>query len=264
MLGIATVLLCCTHAIAAFAPEPLQSTCDIEGPSSVSQGDEGLAYAEASPFDPTLNYIWTIIDNTSGASFCGPVDGSTACVDAGPLAGSFTLLLRKGYPTGAISCSLTVDVAAPAPPLGVDGDVALDAEMPPKPLALGLDFRQAANHASPVPGEIQWLNSILQHVLVDIPPTKDARHVLRFSHQATGGGTNYHAYDFLTSWEQAIAAAESKGPFGENLLDALADPAVICGPGLGPQVTPALCASLWDPKLGPVVLHADLPDDMGT
>jgi hypothetical protein len=142
------------------------------------------------------------------------------------------------------------------------------------PVAVSVDFKQAANGALPSPGSIFWINSIIQQsnstyaegmsvplrlVLVSIPATAGHVHELHFAHQATKV-TGIHCYDFLTSWGQAVGAAQGKGPGGANLLDQLALPAVVCGPNLGPTVTQALCDSLWQPGSNPVIATGALPD----
>jgi len=108
----------------------------------------------------------------------------------------------------------------------------------------GVDFKQASNK-NPAVGNVVWINSILQQnnsryfeglstlqrlVLLDIPPAtgdNPNRHALAFSHQAAKSGL--HAYDFLTSWEQARAASlyysgsdlfDPLNPDGENLTGA--------------------------------------------
>jgi hypothetical protein len=88
-----------------------------------------------------------------------------------------------------------------------------------------VDFKQAANDDDPAPlslGDVHWINSIVQAsnamyfegmsvpqrvVFDNIPATTGNVHSLSLSHQATKGGI--HAYDFLTSWPQAVAAANA-------------------------------------------------------
>src|SRR5262249_14226186 len=89
-------------------------------------------------------------------------------------------------------------------------------------LAPAVDFTQAANgdavHAKPL-GDHTWINGILnpnnseyfegvstlQRILFDsVTTTSGNIHTLTFSHQAAKGSA--HAYDVLTSWNQAHAA----------------------------------------------------------
>ena len=105
-----------------------------------------------------------------------------------------------------------------------------------------IDFRQAANNDRPYPaGDVHWIQSILQSnnatyyegmsvpqriVLTNIPSTSNNQHSLTFSHKATKSGS--HAYDFLTSYAQAVAAANAI--VGVTALQNLNR----CGDGIGP------------------------------
>ena len=87
----------------------------------------------------------------------------------------------------------------------------------------GVDFRQGANNDRPLQlGEVNWVQSVLQGnnsqyfegmsvpqriLLQNIKPTKGNVHTLTFRHLATKGGK--HAYDFLTSYDQAKMAADA-------------------------------------------------------
>ncbi|MES2429423.1 MAG: hypothetical protein V4556_00720, partial [Bacteroidota bacterium] len=92
-----------------------------------------------------------------------------------------------------------------------------------------VDFRQSANDdAGYGLGSIHWLNSILQDnnskytegmstlqriVFLNIPSTTGNVHKLIFDFQTVKSAAGAHAYDFLTSWEQAVAAADAiNGP----------------------------------------------------
>lgn len=86
-----------------------------------------------------------------------------------------------------------------------------------------IDFKQAANDDGGFSlGDVHWIGSILQNsnsmyfegmsvpqriVLDDIAATGGNVHTLTMNHQANKGGV--HAYDFLTSWEQAVTAANA-------------------------------------------------------
>lgn len=131
-----------------------------------------------------------------------------------------------------------------------------------------VDFRQAANNDAGTCGtgaghpcglgHAHWINSIVQEsnaeylegmsnpqrvVFDDIPATAGNIHTLSFSHQATKGGI--HAYDFLTSWDQAIAAAAAAScplPAGGLLFHLDVDN---CGMEIGPPASmEATCTTL--------------------
>jgi hypothetical protein len=95
----------------------------------------------------------------------------------------------------------------------------------------GVSFLQCANNQGANPlGECNWIGSILQQkqfyvfegmstlqriyfTAINPVGTGGNNHVLNFKHQSTKG-TSIHAYDFLTSWEQAFRVASDKGvPF---------------------------------------------------
>ncbi len=145
-----------------------------------------------------------------------------------------------------------------------------------------VDFRQAANDDSPDPpyglGNVHWINSIVQEsnaryyegtsnpqrvVFDDIPATAGNLHSLGFNHQATKGGI--HAYDFVTSWEQAVLAGDAVLPpppgilTGDNLpvLPFYADDG--CDDDLGPPASlTATCTTL---RAGANCVVVSVPDD---
>ena len=90
--------------------------------------------------------------------------------------------------------------------------------------ALKTDFLQCANE-NPTLGLCDWISSILQAsdskyfeglstlqrlVFDQIPTTTGNTHTLTFHVDATKGGE--HAYDFLSGWDQALAAAQAIDP----------------------------------------------------
>ena len=91
-----------------------------------------------------------------------------------------------------------------------------------------VDFRQCANEDAGYPvGDCHWIGSIVQGSNADyvegmsvpqrtiftaVPETPGNVHTLTFDHDATASGT--HAFDFLTSWDQAEEAA---GDYGRAL-----------------------------------------------
>jgi len=164
---------------------------------------------------------------------------------------------------------------------------------PTETAAVKVDFKQAANNDSGAcgvsPGEacslgdVHWIGSIVQItnatyfegmsnpqrvVFDEIAPTATAGnvHTLSFSHQATKGGV--HAYDFLTSWQQAVLAADFIAPTSPGLLTGNngspdrpfydgADDA--CGEDLGPPSSlEATCNSLHK---GANCVDVPAPDD---
>jgi len=144
------------------------------------------------------------------------------------------------------------------------------ASVPAFAQSLAVDFRQAANNDQPYSlGDVHWINSIVQNsnsvyyegmsvpqrlMLVEIPATTGNRHRLSFTHQATKGG--FHAYDFLTSYDQALNAANAI--VGPNVLVNLN----VCGAEMGPPTSmAATCASV---HAGPYSYQVDIPDAMGT
>ncbi len=135
-----------------------------------------------------------------------------------------------------------------------------------------VDFRQAANDDSPFAlGDAHWINGILQQnnsrylegmstpqrlIFLDIPATVDNVHVLTFQHQVQK--SNIHAYDFMTSWAQAVAAADAIA-VGEGLLADLFNDA--CGPNIGPP-SPDMAIACAALRSSAFTVAVDVPDDM--
>lgn len=104
----------------------------------------------------------------------------------------------------------------------VTGSAAL---MPPAHAVVSVDFMQCSNDNPPDPtGDCFWINGIIQQnnstyvegmsvpqrlLFTDIEPTVDDVHTLTFAHDATKNGV--HAYDWLTSYDQAVEAADDNG-----------------------------------------------------
>ncbi|MES2430740.1 MAG: hypothetical protein V4556_07360, partial [Bacteroidota bacterium] len=106
-----------------------------------------------------------------------------------------------------------------------------------------VDFRQSANDDKKYgQGNVHWINSILQQnnstytegmsslqrtILLNIAPTPGNNHSLIFDFQTVKSSTKAHAYDFLTSWDQAVAASDAiNGPgLFVNINDCGAEPA---------------------------------------
>jgi hypothetical protein len=136
---------------------------------------------------------------------------------------------------------------------------------------LGIDWKQASNdNGSAGIGNVVWIGSILQQnnsiyyegmsvpqrlIFVDIPATAGNTHTLTFSVDSTKAGV--HAYDFLTSWQQAFDSANAVAP-GQNLMQQLF--VNQCGANIGPQASTALCDALHN---GGNIAFADAPDNMG-
>jgi hypothetical protein len=135
---------------------------------------------------------------------------------------------------------------------------------------LRVDFRQAANNDSPNSlGDVHWVQSILQRnnsmyyegmsvpqrvLLTNIPSARGNQHTLTFNHKATKNGI--HAYDFLTSYTQAVAAANAI--VGPTVLEYLNE----CGASIGPpSALQATCESM---RASGFSFAVDIPDAMGT
>jgi hypothetical protein len=86
--------------------------------------------------------------------------------------------------------------------------------------------------------------------MLNIPATTDNVHTLSFFHEATKGGI--HAYDFLTSYDQAVAHAAAP-PI--NITVELNHCGVEIGP---PGDMGTTCESL---RTGPYCVDVDVPDD---
>ena len=137
------------------------------------------------------------------------------------------------------------------------------AVLPPAHAAIGADFMQCSNDNPPdVLGNCFWINGILQPnnsqyqegmsvpqrvLLTEIPSTPGDVHTLVFSHDATKGGV--HAYDWLTSWDQALASDP------DDLLSVLDD----CGEMIS-DTFETICQALTD-GVDDFSATADVPDD---
>jgi hypothetical protein len=108
-----------------------------------------------------------------------------------------------------------------------------------------VDFAQGANAHNTV-GDVYWIRGILQQnnsihyegmstlqriIFLDIPPSSDPRgsdwHTLILKHLANKSA-DHHAYDFVTSWPQAVDAANAIG--GPGLFVTINE----CGAKIGP------------------------------
>jgi hypothetical protein len=135
---------------------------------------------------------------------------------------------------------------------------------------LAVDFKQASNNNRQTgQGNVYWINSVLQGMnsiyyegmsvpqrilLVNIRATNGNAHTLTFNNKASHNGK--HAYDFLTSYDQAVAAASVIG--GPNVLVNLNN----CGSMFnGPNSIQTTCQNLHSGRFSFVV---DAPDNMGT
>jgi len=144
------------------------------------------------------------------------------------------------------------------------------------------DFGQAANNDSPDPpygvGNVHWIGSIVHAgnskyyegmsnpqrvVFDDISATTGNVHTLSLSHQATKGGI--HAYDFVTSWEQAVLAANAVLPPPPGLLTGDNTPVLPfyqddgCDAEIGPPASlGATCTNL---RAGANCVVVSVPDD---
>jgi hypothetical protein len=131
-----------------------------------------------------------------------------------------------------------------------------------------VDFRQCANNDKKAgPGNCSWINSILQQnnsnyqegmsvpqrIILTGMSNDVSNHTLVFSHEATKNGP--HAYDWLTSYDQAIkAASDAKIPYKD--LNGQA-----CDDSIGPKASTSECQSL---RNGSNKISVDVPDDSYT
>jgi hypothetical protein len=130
------------------------------------------------------------------------------------------------------------------------------------------DFKQASNK-NPTQGNVIWITSILQQtnsqyyegmstpqriVFTKIPKTPGNVHTLTFLHQANK--STFHAYDFLTSWPQALQAGTEIG--GPTMFVNLNE----CGSNIGPPADlGAICTALHSSGF---TATAAAPDAMGS
>jgi hypothetical protein len=130
-----------------------------------------------------------------------------------------------------------------------------------------VDFSQGSNR-NPHQGEVVWIRGILRQnnslyiegmstlqriIFFNIPKTIDDVHTLTLSHQANE--LTSHAYDFITSWPQAVKAGMAIGglPLFANLNE--------CGPQIGPPESLAdVCVILHGSGF---TITTDVPDTMG-
>jgi hypothetical protein len=114
--------------------------------------------------------------------------------------------------------------------------------------SFGIDFKQGANRdnfGSYTTGEIHWINSILQQsnsryiegmstlqrVVFNNLPACSGTHTLRIKLEARKG--DVHAYDFLTSWDNALKAAAAIAPGFGLMPSSRSDPKLHeCGPAI--------------------------------
>ncbi len=113
---------------------------------------------------------------------------------------------------------------------------------------LVVDFKQAANNDSPLAlGDAHWIGSIIQSsnaryfegmdvpqrtVFTNVPTTTGNVHTLTFSHQFTKAGI--HAYDWLTSYPQAVADAAGAGTAFINVSGGTFTNAEVASDEIGP------------------------------
>lgn len=130
-------------------------------------------------------------------------------------AASLTVALSRGRRRIAAMTLVALGAA-------VTGAAAL---MPPAHAVVSVDFMQCSNDNPPDPtGDCSWINGIIQQnnstyvegmsvpqrlLFTDIEPTVDDVHTLTFAHDSTKNGV--HAYDWLTSYDQAVEAADDNG-----------------------------------------------------
>ncbi|MBR1126690.1 SdrD B-like domain-containing protein [Bradyrhizobium iriomotense] len=178
---------------------------------------------------PGLDGVWGTLDDDMGTPLSGStpwivVDGGAGDLD-GAINGSIITSWYVNDDAFGQSFLLTASDPAAA---GIATTSFTD--------QLIVDFKQAANNNGEPggTGDIDWINSIIQQsnsvyyegmsvmqrvVLTGFTDSgNDGNITLNFSTQATKGGV--HAYDWLTSWDQAIAEANDYGvPFDNTQVD---------------------------------------------
>ncbi|MGH3862314.1 hypothetical protein, partial [Actinokineospora sp.] len=92
-------------------------TCGVDGPGTVCTGTT-QTYTSTTNVE-NGNYAWTLINNTSGASFSGPTDGSSVMVNTGT-GGTFTVRVVITSNQGGVTCEKTVTVSQ-GPVCSIDG-----------------------------------------------------------------------------------------------------------------------------------------------
>jgi hypothetical protein len=139
---------------------------------------------------------------------------------------------------------------------------------------VGIDFRQPRNENHPAT-PLYWTNGINNHTQAEyfegmgVPQriiftglTGGPTHTLRFRHEAVKQQSDSrHAYDFLMSWNQAVATAANIGNNSVNELQNLL--AQTCGTGISAPAA-AACSNLtsfFPPDNR--IAFANVPDNMG-
>ena len=115
--------------------------------------------------------------------------------------------------------------------------------------SFGVDFKQGANRdnfGNYTTGEIHWINSILQtnnsryiegmstlqRIVFTNLPECGCNHILRVKLEARKG--DVHAYDFITSWDNALKAAAAIAPGLGLMPSSRSDPKLHeCGEAIG-------------------------------
>jgi hypothetical protein len=146
----------------------------------------------------------------------------------------------------------------------------------------GVDFTQDANQNT-VLSEATWINGILNKnnseyaegmsvpqrlIIVGIATPNGSDHSIKLRHLATKtqGQELHNAYDYLTSWAQALDAGDGVAPTipNSNWMGDLLDPTPADGStgrcaDLGVQITTAMCEAL---TTGGNTMMVDVPDHM--
>ncbi|MEO7140512.1 MAG: hypothetical protein ABIY51_09615, partial [Ferruginibacter sp.] len=120
------------------------------------------------------------------------------------------------------------------------------------------DFRQAANNTGAGLGVITWINSIVQQnnskyyegtsvpqriIFLNVGATPGNNHSATISHQSIKASNNSHAYDFLTSWNDAYTTAGIYTT-GVNLLNTLYSNQCAANPGSDPTGFLTACTAV--------------------
>jgi len=137
---------------------------------------------------------------------------------------------------------------------------------------VGIDFRQPRNQGHPAT-PLYWTNGInnatqaeyfegmgvpQRIIFTGLAPTSNNTHTLRFRHECVKAqSADRHAYDFLMSWEQAVATAAA---IGNNSLNELLNlNTQVCNGGISAAAS-AACVSFSPPSNQ---AFANVTDNMG-
>ncbi len=214
------------------------------------------------PQEYSVTRTWTATDDCGNSSTCSRTISVTDNT-----APNLTCPADETIPGGGSNGGPCVD-------LGGGGVATVTNPNPNGPhTPVGIDFRQPRNEGHPtVP--LTWTNGINNHTQAEyfegmgVPQRiiftglAGTTHTLRFRHEAVKRQSDsWHAYDFLMSWDQAVATAGAIGNNGVNELQNLI--AQTCNGGISATAFSACSnfTSFFPPD--PRIAFANVPDVMG-